>query len=120
MVCVQDGGASPVLGGDARRPTTDDGPPQTSPAGVRRRTVAVGGVLAVQDEEPSSRWRAADSAVLDGPPQTSPPCRLRRQRRKAIYDGQVIIIIFLDPGTQFPRNEKITLCNTKSTKIKLE
>ena len=32
----------------------------------------------------------------------------------------VIIIIFFDPGTQFPRNEKITLCNTKSTKIKLE
>ena len=28
---------------------------------------------------------------------------------------------FLDPGTQFPRKEKITLCNIKkSTKIKLE
>jgi len=26
----------------------------------------------------------------------------------------VIIIIFFDPGTQFPRNEKITLCNTIS------
>jgi len=23
----------------------------------------------------------------------------------------VIIIIFFDPGTQFPRKEKITLCN---------
>jgi len=31
----------------------------------------------------------------------------------------IIIIIIFDPGTQFPRNEKITLCNTKSTKIKL-
>jgi len=28
---------------------------------------------------------------------------------------------FFDPGTQFPRKEKITLCNIKkSTKIKLE
>jgi len=26
---------------------------------------------------------------------------------------------FFDPRTQFPGNEKITLCNTKSTKIKL-
>jgi len=26
---------------------------------------------------------------------------------------------FLDPGTQFQGNEKITPCNTKSTKIKL-
>ena len=25
----------------------------------------------------------------------------------------IIIIIFFDPGTQFPGNEKITLCNTK-------
>ena len=24
---------------------------------------------------------------------------------------EIIIIIFFDPGTQFPRNEKITLCN---------
>ena len=32
----------------------------------------------------------------------------------------ICIIIFFDPGTQFPRNEKITLCNIKSTKIKLE
>jgi len=27
---------------------------------------------------------------------------------------------FYDPGTQFPGNEKNTLCNTKSAKIKLE
>jgi len=120
VVCVQDGGASPVLGGDARRPTTDDGPPQTSPAGVRRRTVAVGGVLAVQDEEPSSRWRAADSAVLEGPPQTSPPCRLRRQRRKAIYDGQVIIIIFWTPVLNSRGMKKLRYAIRKSTKIKLE
>jgi len=33
----------------------------------------------------------------------------------------IIIIIIIDPGTQFPKNEKITLCDTKkSTKIKLE
>ena len=33
----------------------------------------------------------------------------------------IIIIFFFDPGTQFPRKEKITLCNIKkSTKIKLE
>ena len=25
-----------------------------------------------------------------------------------------------DPGTQFPGNEKITLCNTKSAEVKLE
>jgi len=25
----------------------------------------------------------------------------------------IIFIYFFDPGTQFPRNEKITLCNTK-------
>ena len=25
----------------------------------------------------------------------------------------IIIIIIFDPGTQFQRNEKITLCNTK-------
>ena len=25
----------------------------------------------------------------------------------------IIIIIIFDPGTQFPGNEKITLCNTK-------
>jgi len=30
----------------------------------------------------------------------------------------IIMIIFLDP--QFQGNENITLCNTKSTKIKLE
>jgi len=28
----------------------------------------------------------------------------------------IIIIIFFDPGTQFPGNEKITLCNTKKYK----
>jgi len=28
----------------------------------------------------------------------------------------MFIIIFFDPGTQFPRNEKITLCNTKKYK----
>ena len=28
----------------------------------------------------------------------------------------IIIIIFLDPGTQFPRKEKITLCNIKKYK----
>jgi len=27
---------------------------------------------------------------------------------------------FFDPGTQLPGNEKITLCNTKSTKVKLK
>jgi len=27
-----------------------------------------------------------------------------------------IIIIFFDPGTQFPRKEKITLCNIKKYK----
>ena len=33
----------------------------------------------------------------------------------------IIIIFFFDPGTQFPRKEKIMLCNIKkSTKIKLE
>ena len=31
-------------------------------------------------------------------------------------DGRVIIIIFFDPGTQFPRNETITLCNIKKYK----
>ena len=31
----------------------------------------------------------------------------------------LFIIIFFDPRTQFPGNEKITLCNTKSTKMKL-
>jgi len=31
----------------------------------------------------------------------------------------IIIIIIFDSGTQFP-GKKITLCNTKSTKIKLE
>jgi len=28
----------------------------------------------------------------------------------------IIIIIFFDPGTQFPRKEKITLCNIKKYK----
>jgi len=33
----------------------------------------------------------------------------------------LVYYYFFDPGTQFPGNEKITLCNTKkSTKIKLE
>jgi len=32
----------------------------------------------------------------------------------------LLLLLFLDPGTQFPGNEKIALCNTKSTKIKLE
>jgi len=32
----------------------------------------------------------------------------------------IIIIIIIDPGTQFLGNEKITLCNTKKYKIKLE
>jgi len=32
----------------------------------------------------------------------------------------IIIIIIIDPGTQLPGKGKITLCNTKSTKIKLE
>ena len=32
----------------------------------------------------------------------------------------LLLLLFFDPGTQFPGNEKITLCNTKSTKIKLE
>jgi len=27
--------------------------------------------------------------------------------------GLLIIIIFFDPGSQFPGNKKITLCNTK-------
>jgi len=40
--------------------------------------------------------------------------------RRDISRRFIIIIIFFDPGTQFPGNEKITLCNTKSTKIKLE
>jgi len=31
-----------------------------------------------------------------------------------------LLLLFFYPGTQFPGNEKITLCNTKSTKIKLE
>jgi len=31
----------------------------------------------------------------------------------------IIIINFFDPGTQFPRNEKITLCNTKKYKLLL-
>jgi len=30
----------------------------------------------------------------------------------------IIIINFFDPGTQFPRNEKNTLCNTKNYYIK--
>ena len=31
--------------------------------------------------------------------------------------GHIIsIIVFFDPGTQFPGNEKITLCNTKKYK----
>jgi len=25
----------------------------------------------------------------------------------------ILLLLFFDPGTQFPRNEKITLCNTK-------
>jgi len=32
----------------------------------------------------------------------------------------VIIIIIFDGSTQFPGNKKITLCNSKSTKLKLE
>jgi len=32
----------------------------------------------------------------------------------------LLLLLFLDPGTQFPGNEKIALCNTKSTKVKLE
>jgi len=32
----------------------------------------------------------------------------------------IIVIIFLIPVLNSPGNEKITLCNTKSTKIKLE
>ena len=33
----------------------------------------------------------------------------------------LLFFFFFDPGTQFPRKEKITLCNIKkSTKIKLE
>jgi len=30
--------------------------------------------------------------------------------------GLLIIIIFFDPGSQFPGNKKITLCNTKKYK----
>jgi len=32
----------------------------------------------------------------------------------------VEVLLFFNAGTQFPGNEKIMLCNTKSTKIKLE
>jgi len=51
------------------------------------------------------------------------PGMLRRD-----ISGRFIIIIiiiilffyFFDPGTQFPRNEKITLCNTKKYKNRAE
>jgi len=29
---------------------------------------------------------------------------------------KVLLLFFFDPGTQFPRKEKITLCNTKKYK----
>jgi len=32
----------------------------------------------------------------------------------------LLLLLFFYPSTQFPGNEKIALCNTKSTKIKLE
>jgi len=28
----------------------------------------------------------------------------------------IVLLLFFDPGTQFPGNEKITLCNTKKYK----
>ena len=41
-----------------------------------------------------------------------PLCRAMERRWKRY----VVIIIFFDPSTQFPRNEKITLCNAKKYK----
>ena len=41
-------------------------------------------------------------------------------RFRILHPIIIIIIIFLDPGTQFPRKEKITLCNIKKYKVKLE
>jgi len=34
----------------------------------------------------------------------------------ALANHQVSLLLFFVPGTQFPGNEKITLCNTKSAK----
>jgi len=47
----------------------------------------------------------------------------RLQVRKFLHRTDKLLLLlfnFFDPGTQFPGNEEITLCNTKSTKIKLE
>jgi len=34
----------------------------------------------------------------------------------ALANHQVSLLLFFVPGTEFPGNEKITLCNTKSAK----
>ena len=46
----------------------------------------------------------------------APALGMRRPFDLLLYP---LILLFFDPGTQFPGNEKLTLCNTKSTKIKL-
>jgi len=45
--------------------------------------------------------------------------RFLRSRHCCMAFLPVYYYYFFDPRTQFPGNEKITLCNTKSTKIKL-
>jgi len=47
-------------------------------------------------------------------------CHLINKAVTIITIGIITFKIFFDPVTQFPGNEKNTLCNTKSTKIKLE
>jgi len=55
-------------------------------------------VVCEQDGSVSTGWQDATIGGLDGRRQTvddggetSPPCRLRRERRKAIYDSQVTV-----------------------------
>jgi len=85
-------------------------------------------------DRPSYRWTTASRRATyqfrvfsvaapcrpDHPPRLSPPSRVVQFHTSGCSSFSFIIsIIFCYPCTQFPGNEKNTLCSTKSTKIKL-
>jgi len=48
------------------------------------------------------------------------PTASKHWRQRCYVSHVLLLLIFFDPGTQFPGNEKITLCNTKKYKNQAE
>jgi len=79
-------------------------------------------LMSVRDEKDSGYVGSTSSrqAALSHRNNPDFPPTIKRRCVLIIVINCYQLCYFFDPGTQFPGDEKITLCNAKSTKIKLE